>query len=262
MIIDSHAHIDLPAFEKDREQVLARARGQGVCSIINVGLNLESSQASLKLTQDYTEIFAAVGFHPNEAFGMIDGDINKLAKLAEDSKVVAIGETGLDFYRKSSPRQRQLEVFQEQLGLAVELGLPVIIHCRQAYKEVLNILTRWAKSVSSSVSERGIIHCFSGDLELAQRYFELGFLVSLPGSITYPTAHAQAKVARELPLDKLLVETDSPFLAPQLYRGRRNEPSYLSLIVNKIAQIKEISAEMVAQATTQNAIRLFHLPNS
>ena len=193
---------------------------------------------------------------------MIDGDINKLAKLAEDSKVVAIGETGLDFYRKSSPRQRQLEVFQEQLGLAVELGLPVIIHCRQAHKEVLNILTRWAKSVSSSVSERGIIHCFSGDLELAQRYFELGFLVSLPGSITYPTARDLIEVARELPLDKLLVETDSPFLAPQLHRGRRNEPSYTPLVVNRIAQIRGIPAETVAQATTKNAIRLFSLPNS
>lgn len=262
MIIDSHAHIDLPVFGEDREQVIARAREQGVSGIINVGLNLESSQASLKLAQHYPDIFAAVGFHPNQASGMMDGDLKSLAELAEDSRVVAIGEIGLDFYRKSSPRQRQLEVFQEQLDLAAELGLPVIIHCRQAHKEVINILTHWAKSVSTSGSEQGVIHCFSGELELAQHYIKLGFLVSLAGSVTYPSALDLVKVARELPLEGFLVETDSPFLAPQLYRGRRNEPSYIPLVVNRIAQIREISAELIAQATAQNAIRLFRLPNS
>jgi len=193
---------------------------------------------------------------------MRDSDLGKLAELAKDSRVVAIGEIGLDFYRKSSSHQRQLEVFQKQLSLAAELELPVIIHCRQAHKEVLDVLTRWAKTAPPSGSERGVIHCFSGDLELVQRYFELGFLVSLPGSVTYPSAHAQVKVARELPLDRLLVETDSPFLTPQLHRGRRNEPSYIPLIVNRIAQVKEISAELVAQATTKNAMRLFRLPDS
>ena len=261
-MIDSHAHIDLPVFGKDREQVLARAREQGVSGIINVGLNLESSQASLKLAQHHPDIFAAVGFHPNEAFRMMDGDTSLLAELAEDSRVVAIGEIGLDFYRKSSPHQRQLEVFQKQLNLAAELGLPVIIHCRQAHKEVLNILTHWVKSASTSGSERGVIHCFSGELELAQHYIELGFLVSLAGSVTYPSAHDLVKLAGELPLDRFLVETDSPFLPPQPYRGRRNEPSYIPLVVNRIAQIRGISAELVAQATAQNAIHLFRLPNS
>jgi len=262
LIIDSHAHIDLPAFSKDREQVLARAREQGVSGIINVGLNLESSKESIKLAKDNPDIFAAVGFHPSEASGMMDGDINKLAKLAEDSRVVAIGEIGLDFYRKSSPHQRQLEVFQKQLDLAAELGMPVIIHCRQAHKEVMDILTHWVKSAPTPRSERGVIHCFNGDNKLARNYIELGFFLSLTGAVTYPSARDLIEVARELPLDKLLVETDSPFLAPQLHRGRRNEPSYIPLVVNRIAQIKGTSAEMVAQATKQNAIHLFRLPNS
>lgn len=262
MIVDSHAHLDLPAFGKDRDQVIARARQQGVSVIINVGLDVGSSQASLKLAQDYPDVFAAVGFHPNEASRMVNNDLSSLAELTEDSRVVAIGEIGLDFYRKSSPRQRQLEVFREQLDLAAELDLPVIIHCRQAHKEVLNILTHWTKSVSSSGSERGVAHCFSGDIKLAQRYIELGFLVSLPGTVTYPSALDLVKVAGELPLDRLLVETDSPFLAPQLHRGRRNEPSYIPLVVNRIAQIRGISADLVAQATAQNAIRLFRLSNN
>jgi len=263
-MIDSHAHIDLPAFNKDRDQVITRARERGIHSIINVGLDLESSQASLKLTQAYPDIFAAVGFHPNRASQMMDGNLKSLAELAADSRVVAIGEIGLDFYRKATPHQCQTEVFKQQLNLSAELGLPVIIHCRQAHKEVLDILTPWVKSVSNPASnnfERGVIHCFSGELELAKRYFELGFLVSLAGSVTYPSAHDLIKAARELPLDRLLVETDSPFLAPQLHRGRRNEPSYIPLVVNKLAQIKGVPAEMVAQATAQNTINLFHLPN-
>ena len=263
MIIDSHAHLDFPAFAQDREQVLARARERGVGTIINVGINVESSQASLKLAQRYPGVFVAVGFHPNEASKMRDGDLGLLAKLAEDSRVVAVGEIGLDFYRKKAPRQQQVEVFQKQLDLAAELGLPVIIHCRQADKDVLDILTRWVRSASTSANgglERGVVHCFSGDFELSQRYFGLGFLVSLTGTITYPSARDQARTKQELPLGRFMVETDAPFLAPQLYRGQRNEPSYVSLVVDRVAQIKGISVEQVAQATAKNTVNLFHLP--
>ncbi|MFC2002368.1 TatD family hydrolase [Chloroflexota bacterium] len=263
MIIDSHAHIDFPAFDDDRDQVLARAHQQGVGAIITVGIDLQSSRASLQLAQHYPHVFTAVGFHPNQASLLQEGDLRQIAELASDSKVVAIGEIGLDFYRKSTPRQHQLGVFQQQLDLAAELGLPVIIHCRQAHKEVLNILSRWLESISPSVgnSQRlGVIHCFSGDVTLAERYIEMGFLISLPGSVTYPAARDKVEVARQLPLDELLVETDSPFLAPQLHRGQRNEPSYIPIIVDKIARIKEIPAETVAQATAQNTISLFHLP--
>lgn len=262
MLIDSHAHLDLPAFNNDRDQVLARAREQGVSAIINVGIDLESSRASIHITQRYPDIFTAVGFHPNRASAMEESDLSLLGELTGNPKVVAIGEIGLDFYRKSSPRQRQLEVFQQQLDLAAKLGLPVVIHCRDAHRELLSILAPWAQSISGSTSNSyglGVIHCFSGDVTLAWRYIELGFFISLPGSITYPRAREKIEVARELPLDRLLVETDSPFLAPQLHRGRRNEPSYLPLIVDKIAQIRQLPAETVAQATAQNTINLFHL---
>ena len=262
MLIDSHAHIDLPAFNNDRDQVLARAREQGVSAIMNVGIDLESSRASIHITQRYPDIFTAVGFHPNRASAMKQSDLGLLGELAGNPKVVAIGEIGLDFYRKSSPRQRQLEVFQQQLDLAAKLALPVAIHCRDAHRELLSVLAPWAQSISHSTSNSyglGVIHCFSGDVTLAWRYIELGFLISLPGSITYPRAHEKVEVARELPLDRLLVETDSPFLAPQLHRGRRNEPSYLPLIVDRIAQIRQVPAETVAQVTAQNAINLFHL---
>jgi len=262
-MIDSHAHLDLPLFDEDRDQVITRAREQGVSTIINVGLDMESSQASVRIAQHYTEVFSAVGFHPNKAAEMKEGDLARLSKLADNPKVVAVGEIGLDYYRKSTPRQHQLQAFQQQLDLAAELGLPVVIHCRNAHKELLAILTSWTKSVSPPAGNGqglGVIHCFSSDARLAWRYIELGFLISLPGSVTYPSARDKVEVARELPLDKLLVETDSPFLAPQLHRGQRNEPSYLPLIIDKIAEARQVAPETIAQATAQNAVNLFHLP--
>ncbi|MFC1892952.1 TatD family hydrolase [Chloroflexota bacterium] len=265
MLIDSHAHIYMPVFDKDRDQVLARAREKGVGAIVNVGVDLESSRTSLKMAQDYPEVFATVGFHPNDTLRIAEGDLELLAELSQRDKVVAIGEIGLDFYRKTSPHRRQREVFREQLGLAAELALPVVIHCRNAHNEVLDILTGWVKSRPSSFAGRGevgVMHCFSGDVELARRYIELGFLVSLSGPVTYPSASDQVEVARELPLGKLMVETDSPFLAPQLYRGQRNEPSYVSLVVDRIAQLRGVTVEVVAQATMQNAIRFFRLPSN
>jgi len=230
-----------------------------------VGIDLESSRASFLIAHRYPDVFTAVGFHPNRAFEMKESDLGLLRQLAGNSKVVAIGEIGLDFYRKTSPRQRQLEVFRQQLDLAAELGLPVVIHCRNAHEEVLDIIAPWVKSISHSDGYShglGVIHCFSGNVTLAWRYIELGFLISIPGSITYPSARDKIEVVRELPLDKLLVETDSPFLAPQLHRGQRNEPSYVSLVVDKIAKVRQIPAETVAQVTAQNAINLFRLPGN
>jgi len=265
MLIDSHAHLDSPDFSDDRDQVLARARQQGVSTIINVGIDLASSRASLKMTQNHPDIYAAVGFHPNQSSEMKEGDISLLEKLAAAAKVVAIGEIGLDLYRRASPRKRQLGAFQQQLDLAAKLRLPVIIHCRNAHRETLAILASWAKSISGSEDYRdglGVIHCFSGEMALARRYLSMGFFLSLPGSITYPSAHDQVEVVREIPLDRLLAETDSPFLTPQLHRRKRNEPAYLPLIVNKIAEVKQVPAETVAQTTAQNAIALFHLPSN
>jgi TatD DNase family protein len=259
LLIDSHAHIDLAEFNKDRDQVMARARERGLGAVINVGLDAESSRKSLEMAKKYEDVFVAVGFHPHEAARMKEGDLKSLADLSGDSRVVAIGEIGLDFYRNLSPRPSQLEVFKKQLDLAVELGLPVVVHCRQAHKEVYDILSGWVKNTPAN-SKRGVIHCFSGDIDMARRYIELGFYISIAGSVTYPSAGELVEVARELPLDRLLLETDAPFLAPQAHRGKRNEPAYVALTAEKVAQVRQVPTEVVADAAAQNTIELFRLP--
>ncbi|MFH0914493.1 MAG: TatD family hydrolase, partial [Chloroflexota bacterium] len=238
------------------------AAEKGVGVIINVGINIESSRVLLEMAHRHSNLFVAVGFHPNESFRMGEGDMKLLAELARDKKVVAIGETGLDFYRKKAHREQQLQAFKAQLDLARELSLPVIIHGRQAHEEIIEILRGWVKSLPPGGTGRGVVHCFNGDRALAQRYLDLGFYLSVTGTITYPSARDQAEVLKELPLERLMVETDCPFLAPQLYRGKRNEPAYVALVVEKIAQLKGIPVEKVAQATTENAVKLFRLPTN
>jgi TatD DNase family protein len=260
LLIDSHAHIDLPEFNKDRDQVLERARRRGVRAVINAGLDAESSRQALAMAKKYEDVFVAVGFHPHEASKMKEGDLESLAELTKDLRVVAIGEIGLDFYRNLSPREAQLEVFQKQLDLAVELKLPVVVHCRQAHKEVYDILSAWVKVNPADNSRRGVIHCFSGDIAMARRYIELGFYISLAGSVTYPSAGDLVEVARELPLERLLLETDAPFLAPQAYRGKRNEPAYMVHTAGKVAEIRQAPVEAVAEAAAGNTIELFRLP--
>jgi TatD DNase family protein len=261
MLIDSHAHIDLATFDRDREQVFARARQGGIRAIINVGLDAESSRASLEMAKQYDDVFSTVGFHPHEADKMSDGDLKVLAELAQDDRVVAVGEIGLDFYRNLSARKSQEEAFRKQLDLAVELGLPVVVHCRQAHREVFKILSAWVKStLSAGRRRRGVMHCFSGDIELAQKYIDIGFYISLAGSVTYPSAGELVQVTREISLDRLLLETDAPFLAPQAYRGKRNEPAYVALIAEKVAQVRGVPREVVAEAAAKNTISLFRLP--
>jgi TatD DNase family protein len=259
LLIDSHAHIDLPEFNKDRDQVLERARQQGVRAVINVGLDAESSRKSLGMAKKYDDVFVAVGFHPHEAARMKEGGLESLAELTQDSRVVAIGEIGLDFYRNLSPRQIQLEVFKKQLDLSVELKLPVVVHCRQAHKEVYDILSAWVNTTPADNSRRGVIHCFSGDIGMARRYIELGFYISLAGSVTYPSAGELVEVARELPLDRLLLETDCPFLAPQAHRGKRNESAYMVSTAEKVAEVRQAPVEVVAEAAARNTIELFRL---
>lgn len=258
MLVDSHAHIEAGLFAKDRDQVVSRAREAGVGAVVNVGSDLRSSQASIRLAERYGELHAAVGFHPHNAAKLADGDLDKLAQLAQHPKVVAIGEIGLDFHRNLSPREAQVEAFKKQLELADRLGMPVIIHSRNAQDEVLSILTEWA---GHAKRERplGVLHCFSGDGELGQRYIEMGFLLSIAGPVTYPSSHVVG-IAKDIPLEKLLIETDCPFLTPQPYRGKRNEPSYLSFIVEKIAEIRGVPPGVVAERTAENATELFGLP--
>lgn len=258
MLVDSHAHIDVGLFDKDRDQVVSRAREAGVGAVVNVGCDLDSSRVSIKMAQQYGEVFAALGFHPHNAAKMVDGDLERLAELTQHPKVVAIGEIGLDFYRNLSPREAQIEAFKRQLELAEGLGLPVIIHSRNAREEVLSILSEWAGRAKRDKT-LGVLHCFSGDGELAQRYIEMGFLLSIAGPVTYSSSHAQ-EIAHDIPLEKLLIETDCPFLTPHPHRGKRNEPSYVSFIAEKVGEIRGVPPDLVAEHTTENAIQLFGLP--
>jgi len=259
LLIDSHAHIDVRLYDKDRNQVLARAREAGVAAVVNAGYDLDSSGASIRLAERYAGVFVALGFHPHSAAKMGDGDVERLAELAQHPKVVAIGETGLDFYRNLSPREEQIEAFNRQLELAQRLELPVIIHCRNAQEEVLSILEEWAGRSKGASQPLGVLHCFSGDLGLAQRYIEMGFLLSIAGPVTYSSSHA-LEIALNIPLEKLLIETDCPFLTPHPHRGKRNEPSYLSFIVEKIGEMRGMPSDLIAEHTTENAIQLFRLP--
>ena len=259
-IVDTHAHLDMAPFDEDRSEAIARAADSGVSTIITVGIDLESSRKAVKLAESYPGVFAAVGFHPHRATGITEADIARLAKIATRPRVVAIGETGLDFYRNYSPREAQLQGLKWQLELATALDLPVIIHCRQAEKEMLSLLYEWTSSDERPKQPRGVIHCFSGDTDTARQYLNMGFFISLAANISYPSSSRTHDATRSIPPDRLLVETDSPFLPPQRYRGKRNEPSYLPLTVETLARIRETSPEVVATQTTENASRLFRLP--
>jgi TatD DNase family protein len=257
-IVDTHAHLDMAHFDRDRSEVIARALDSGVNTIITVGIDLESSQKAIALAESHPEILAAAGFHPHEAAGVREADIADLAKIANHPRVVAIGEAGLDFYRSRSPREAQLRVLRWQLELAVELDLPVIIHCRQAEKDMLALLRDWTSSRKRSNQKHlGVIHCFSGDIDTARQYLDMGFFISLGAYIGYPSSLHTHRTIRSLPPDRFMVETDSPFLPPQDHRGKRNEPAYLPLTVRLLAEIRQVSPEAVARETTQNAYRLF-----
>ena len=259
-IVDTHAHLDMDPFNKYRSEVIARALDSGVSTIINVGINLESSKKAIKLAENHAEVLATVGFHPHQATGAREEDIANLAKIADHPRVVAIGEVGLDFYRNYSPRGAQLQVLKWQLELAAKLDLPVIIHCRQAEKDMLTSLQDWTSlHKDPNRQPRGVIHCFSGDIEAARHYLDMGFFISLGAYIGYSSSRHMHNVIRNIPQDRLVVETDSPFLPPQSHRGQRNEPAYLPLTVGLLAEIREVSPETVARETTQNARRLFRM---
>ena len=251
-LTDTHAHLDFPQFDGDREEVIARALAAGVGSIINVGADLASSRRAVALAEAHPQIYAAVGVHPHDAKTLTDEVLKELRELAQHPKVIAIGEIGLDFYRDLSPRDEQQRAFERQLALASELGKPVIIHDRQAHAEVLAILRRWP-------GLRGVLHCFSGDLDMAHEAIEMGFYISVGGPVTFKNARRLPEIVRQLPLERLLVETDCPYLAPHPYRGKRNEPAYVRLVAQKVAELKGVPLERVARVTTANARQLFGL---
>ncbi len=255
MYFDTHAHLDLPPLCDAEDDVGRRAREAEVTHVVTVGIHPESDERAIEIAHRHGGVYAAVGLHPHDASRWSEDQMARLDRLSRCDKVVAVGETGLDFYRDRSPRDAQRAAFREQVRLARTRNLPVVVHDRDAHDEVLAIL---AEEKASEVG--GIIHCFSGDLAMARRAVGMNFLVSFPGAITYKGSETQAEAVLRLPLEKILIETDSPFLAPVPHRGKTNEPSYVTLVAKRIAEIKGLSVEDVARVTTMNAKRIFRIP--
>lgn len=254
-LIDTHAHLDNRQFSEDLEQVLERAQATGVSQILTVGCDLASSRASIELARRFPQLYAAVGIHPHDAPQADAAGLAELRRLlADEPKVVAVGEIGLDYYRDRSPRPVQAQAFRDQLALARDVGRPVIIHDRDAHDDVLQMLRE-----SGARDVGGVLHCFSGDLEMAKAVLDLGFYLSFPGTITYPNNSAGREVVQGVPIESILIETDCPYLAPQAYRGRRNEPAYVQHTAAMIAEIKGLTPTDVARITTLNAWQLFGL---
>lgn len=250
-LIDTHAHLDIDSFDTDREQVIKRAFDSGVSVIVNASFDLPSSRRSVALAAKYPGIYALVGIHPHDVGGVADNYLEELGGLAKSPAVVALGEIGLDYYRDLSPRPAQQKVFREQLALARELEMPVVIHDRDAHRDVMDILRR------DGVPRRGgIMHCYSGSWEMARECMKLGFYISFAGPVTFPNSARLKEVAAKLPLDRMLVETDCPYLAPQAHRGKRNEPAYVRFVVEEIARLREISPDQVAKAVLINAANI------
>lgn len=260
-LADTHCHLDFEAFEADRQQVLARGLEAGVERILNPGINLTSTQAAIKLAESHPQVFAAAGIHPNEATTWERNTLSRLRDLAQHRKVVAIGEIGLDYYRDHAPRHDQQRIFQEQLDLAAELGLPVVIHNRQATDDVLKRITDWHNKLvaaGSSLAERpGVLHSYANGENPARQAILLNFFIGFTGPVTFRNAPDLQRVVAALPLDHLLVETDAPFLTPHPHRGKRNEPAYVRLVVEKMAELQQENFAKIADQTTANAKRLF-----
>ncbi len=253
-LVDTHCHLDF--IRESPQAVLNRALEAGVRSLINPGADLKSSQAALDLAERFDGVYAAVGVHPHGAKTLDDAALDELRRLAQHPKVVAIGEIGLDYYRDRSPRPVQRRAFERQLDLAGELGLPVIVHDRDAHQHVMSGLRRWT-SVWRGEGGRGVLHAFSGDVELARKAIRMGFYLGIAGPVTFKNAARLHQVARQIDLNWLLVETDAPYMTPVPHRGKRNEPAYVRFTAEAIARLRGEDVEHVARQTTQNAHRLF-----
>ncbi len=256
-LIDSHAHIDFPQFADDRDAMLERARAAGVTTLLAIGTGPgpEKLDAALPFAERHDWIYTTVGIHPHEAKEVAPQHLDQLARLAKHPKVVAWGEIGLDYHYDHSPRDVQHRVFRDQMALAREAKLPIIIHCRDAWSDCLNLIEEnWRSSGLG-----GILHCFSSTLGDARRGIDMGFLISFAGNATYPKAQNLRDIAKALPLENLLIETDAPYLAPQPYRGKRNEPAYVVEVARTLASVRNLPPEEVAAATAANFRRFFGL---
>lgn len=254
MLIDTHTHLDDARYDEDREAVVARAREAGVVAFVTIGCDLETSRAAVALADRYPFIFASIGVHPHEVKHIEDQWYGEFRRLAQSRKVVAYGEIGLDYHYNHSPPNEQRERFREQIQIARELKLPVVIHTREAQKDTVAILR---EETASEVG--GVFHCFSGDRWLAQEALDLGFFLSFSGILTFQNAAPLREIAKNSPLDRLLIETDCPYLTPVPHRGKRNEPAYVSQVAKQLASLHEKSVEEIAERTSENAKRLFKI---
>ena len=254
MLFDTHAHYDDEAFDADRDAVLTALPGQGVGLVLNPGCDVESSRKAVQYAAAYPHVYAAVGIHPENCGGYTAGDLAVLERLAQQPGVAAIGEIGLDYYwAENPPRELQQQVLRDQLALARELALPVIIHDREAHADTLAIIREFPGIT-------GVFHCFSGSPEMAQELLKLGWYLGFDGPVTYKNARRAPEVAAVTPLDRMLIETDSPYMTPVPYRGKRNDSGYVHLVAEKLAEWKGVTPEEMARITTENGKRLFRIP--
>lgn len=256
VIFESHAHYDDTSFDNDRDELLLQIQKQGIRTIVNVAASLESVKSTIKLAEKYPFVYAAIGVHPSETEELDDENFLWLRKQIQTKKIVAIGEIGLDYHWPEPEREIQKKWFIRQLQMAREENLPVIIHSREAAKDTLDIMKEVQEDRRTN---KGVMHCFSYSKEVAQDILRMGYYVGIGGVVTFKNAKKMQEVVERLPLDRILLETDSPYLAPEPHRGTRNNSSYLSLVAKKIAEIKKITIEEVLQATTDNAEELFQI---
>jgi TatD DNase family protein len=252
MLFDTHAHLNAEQFDEDLEVVIGRAKEEGVSNMVIVGFDRQTITRAMELVEQYDFLYASVGWHPVDAIDMTDDDLVWIEELTSHPKVVALGEMGLDYYWDKSPKEIQKEVLRKQIRLAKKVKLPIIIHNREATADILDILKE-----EEAAEVGGIMHCFSGSVEVAKECVNMNFLISLGGPVTFKNARKPKEVAEAIPLENLLIETDCPYLAPHPFRGKRNEPAYVKLVAQQIAELKGLTYEEVAQKTTENAKKLF-----
>lgn len=255
IFVDTHCHLDDEKFADDLDETIERAIESGVTRVINFGADMKSSESAVELSREHESLYAGVGVHPEEAFDMTDADLERLASMTRERKVVAIGEIGLDYYweKDSERRLLQQKIFVRQLDLARQLDLPVCIHEREAHGDAMKILKREGRGL------RGVMHCYSGSLEMARELWKDGWLIGVDGPLTFKNAAKLPEIVKAAPLDMLLIETDAPYMAPTPHRGKRNEPSYVTLIAEKVAELRGESIEKIAEVTTRNAERLYKI---
>ena len=253
MLIDTHVHLNADHYDADLDEVMDRAREAGVEKMVVVGFDRKTIERTMQLIDDHEDVYGVIGWHPVDAVDCTDADLEWIEELSKHEKIVGIGETGLDYHWDKSPKDVQKDIFRRQIALAKRVNLPIIIHNRESTEDCVEILKE-----EGAHEAGGIMHAFSADEKTADEVLDMNFYISLGGPVTFKNAQLPKDIAEHVPLDRLLVETDAPFLTPHPYRGKRNEPAYVKLVAEKIAELRGISYEALAEATTENAERLFN----